>query len=133
MKRNLMFWMFSVLLGILVFATSCKKDDTNNNNPSGPVGILKIYVHKDLSTGVLMPGAEVRLYKSRHAMTIDSASAIEFTEIVTPFPAVFNNLPYQKYYIKASFESQGDQYMGTDSLFVPVNTTTDRHMKAIKQ
>lgn len=139
MRKNI----FSVLLIIITLnfvVISCKKDDNNNNNNNNnttPKGNLQVFVHKDLATGVCMGNVEVKLYVSDSARMVDDDTLTALTDDLNPTitGAMFFNLPFRSkgYYLKASFDYQGNPYVGTGNLVVPTNTTTSYHITATKQ
>ncbi|HPD64789.1 MAG TPA: hypothetical protein P5050_08230 [Bacteroidia bacterium] len=95
-----------------------------------PTGNLKVFVRKDLPSGVYMGGVNVYLYKSEADRNAGTHLMVSQTSTDNPQVdgAVFNYLTFQRYYLKANFETGGQQYEGLGDVIVPVNSTTSYHL-----
>jgi len=100
-----------------------------------PTGNLKVFVRKDLPSGVYMGGATVYLYKSEADRTANNIFMENQTGTDNPQVngATFSYLSPMKYYLKATFNLSGDDYEGLGEYFVPINTTSSYHIVCTKK
>ncbi|MBT3302550.1 MAG: hypothetical protein HOD63_04735 [Bacteroidetes bacterium] len=105
-------------------------DPNNNNNTPEPTGNLQIFVRKDIASGTYIGGAQVFLYKSEVARDANDVYKTTNTPSVdiTTNGALFNELVFQKYYLKATFNNSGKNYEGKGDSYCPVNKTTSYHI-----
>jgi len=105
----------------LSFTLNCSK---------APSGNLKVFVRKDLPSGVYMGNVSVYLYKSEADRTAGKHIQVSATSDVNPTTegALFTYLTFQRYYLKANFETGGKNYEGLGDVVVPINTTTSYHL-----
>jgi|GEM_PF-906440 len=95
-----------------------------------PTGNLQVFVRKDLASGIYMGGVSVYIYKSEADRTAGKHIQVSQTSNVNPTVegALFTFLPFQKYYLKANFETGSKLYEGLGDVYVPINTTTSFHL-----
>lgn len=95
-----------------------------------PTGNLRVFVRKDLPSGVYMGGVNVYLYKS--SADRDAGNHLMVSQTSTDNPqtegAYFSYLTFQRYYLKAEFETGSQSYLGLGDVIVPINTTTSYHL-----
>lgn len=130
-------------IGVIFLALSCSEDNPVIEKVVwlGPTdnGNLKVFVRYNMT---YFQGATVQIFKSKNDRDVGNV----FMETATTdhgggptgLYAIIYNLPYAKYFLKATFNDSGtgDFYMGTEDLgtgvWVPKGTTTDIHIMTQK-
>ncbi|MBT3301020.1 MAG: hypothetical protein HOD63_10220 [Bacteroidetes bacterium] len=96
-----------------------------------PTGNLKVFIRKDLPSGVYMGGITVDLYTSK-ADQDAATNPLQSSNTSSINPnidgAVFDYLPFARYYLRSNFVSGSNDYEGKGDLLVPINTTTSFHL-----
>jgi len=129
MKRISLFLALLSIASTIFISNSCKKD---SSDPEGTR--LQVFVKQAASTGPYKGQAQVKLYLNSHARDIDSVAAVAYTDSLNPstIGAIFENLLPQKYYLKTSFTTGIDQYLGFADTVIELNKTTNCEIIALK-
>ena len=137
-KLRVIFSLFFIGIIMLSF-NSCKQDNPTIILPdknTGPTtnGNLEVFVRQSTVAGVYIGGAKVELFLTLDDRTNDNVYQTNMTPTVniTEDGALFKNLPYQKYYIRASYSNAQGVWIGVDEAFAVKGTTTQIHVVCIQ-
>jgi hypothetical protein len=131
--KSLLKVIFLALIAVSFFSCDTEVNDPNNNNNNNttePTGNLEVFIRQDNAAGTYIGGVTVYLYKSaadRDANSVYSSATTPNANI-TLNGALFQNLTFQKYYLKANYSGSGKNYEGIGESYCPVNTTTAYHL-----
>jgi hypothetical protein len=100
----------------------CEKSATGN---------LKVFIRKDTPSGVYMGGKNVSLYATKADRDAET-NVLQVSATPTTNPqidgAVFDYLPFARYYLRSNFVDSSKDYEGKGDVLVPINTTTSYHL-----
>jgi hypothetical protein len=129
-----------VFIGVSFFMlNSCQQDNPTITLPdkhTGPTtnGHIEVFVRQGTPTGPYIGGAKVQIFLSAEDRTNDNVHQSNDTpmEDITEKGAMFKNLPYQKYFIRASYSNAQGIWMGADEVYAVKGTTTKIHVTCVQ-
>jgi hypothetical protein len=124
-----------LVVGMLFSLSSCTEDNPVIVLPDQHLGAtdngnLEVFVRHKTVTGEYFGGVMVKLYLSE----VDWQNNAVFRANTTPTTnttidgALFDNLDFQRYWISAQYNHQGEDFAGADNVMVPKGTTTQFHL-----
>lgn len=99
-----------------------------------PVGSLEVYVHENAINGPFVPNAIVELFLTEYDRTNGMVYKSATTPAVDPdkHGALFEDLTYQKYFLKAYYTRGTDLYIGVAETFITPGQKTGINIICVK-
>lgn len=132
---------FSLLFigGLMLSFNACKQDNPTITLPDkyvGPTenGDVEVFARQATVAGAFLGGAKVELFLTQQDRDNDNVYQTNLTPMVdiTEKGAMFKSLPYQKYFIRVTWNNQGIDWQGVDEVFAVKGTKTQIHVVCVQ-